>query len=291
MMGDSSIIAHFEEQAGWCEALGSPFTAALCRAMAKNFSEHGPIYELCKDWSGNPRKDALGLRIAGALHHAVLTEADIVLAAVYPAKRPDWKIETVWQIASNHIKSNFERVREFIQSAPQTNETRRSIALLPGFLELAARFKMPMDIIELGASAGLNLNWDRFNYQTDNWDRAGNSEVFIRTDWSGPPPRFLAAEPEIRCRSACDLNPLNVLDRDRALLLKAYTWPDQQERLSRLDAAIKLGVETGYHVQQANARDWLKEKIKARANDGLTVIYHSVFLIYPNETRLKIFSG
>ena len=291
MIGEADILAHFEEQAGWNETLGSPFTAALCRAMASDYTAQGPIYELCKDWRTNPRKDALGLRIAGALHHAMLRGDASVLAATFPAMSPNWEINAVWSAARAYLAENTDQVREFIKSPPQTNETRRAIALLPGFLELAARFQMPMDLLELGASAGLNMNWDRFNYRTDSWHRTGDSDVTITTDWNGAPPTHLGAIPDIRSRAACDLNPLDVRDRDQALRLKCYTWADQTERLERLDAAIRLAVETGYSVEKANARDWLTEKLSLRPASGLTVIYHSVFLIYPPRNVIgEIFS-
>ena len=286
LIGETSILAHFEEQAGWNDQLGSPFTAALCRQMAKDFKARGPVFDLCKDWSGNPRKDALALRIAGALHHAVLTGSDDVLASAYPEKRPNWSMDEVWPRAVHWLAANLDHVRLFIQSPPQTNETRRSIALLPGFLRLAAHYDMPMDLLELGASAGLNQNWDRFNYQTDEWSREGASDVTIATEWDGEPPQYLSARPEIRSRAACDIRPLDVSDPAEALKLKCYTWADQFERLTRLDAAIKLAVETGIHVDPANAADWLEQKIANRPSDGLTVIYHSVYLIYPPRDEI-----
>lgn len=287
MIGSASILAHFEEQAGWCEGLGSPFTAGLCREMISDFEAGGPVYELCKDWPTNPRKDALGLRIAGALHYAVLSGADDILAAAYPQRRPNWSMEEVWPRAAHYLKNHIEAVRLFMQSPPQTNETRRSIALLPGFLELAAKYNMPMDLLELGASAGLNQNWDRFNYQTNSWARPGASDVNLRTDWVGPAPKHLDAAPNIRSRAACDLSPLDVSNPSQALRLKCYTWADQHERLARLDAAIKLAVERRVSVERANAADWLEDKLSKRPKDGLTVIYHSVYLIYPPREEIE----
>ncbi len=35
---------------------------------------------------------------------------------------------------------------------------------------------------------------------------------------------------------------------------------------------------------QGDAADWIKAKLAARAKDALTVIYHSVFLIYPPQS-------
>src|SRR5690606_32953354 len=104
-----------------------------------------------------------------------------------------------------------EWVRDFIRSAPQTNETRRSIALLACFLAFARDWAGPIDMIELGASAGLNMHWDKFAYRPNGWSWGGDSDVIVDTDWSGPSPPLDVA-PCIRNRAACDLNPLDIRD-------------------------------------------------------------------------------
>ena len=281
------VAAHFLEQAGWNEGLGSPFTASLLRFMHADLGDEGPIEALCGDWPGNPRKDALGLRVLGALHHAVLTGTAPQLATVFPADNNTWDATEVWGVARAWLVENVDAVRVFMETPPQTNETRRSIALLPGFLKLAAQFEMPMHLLELGASAGLNQNWDRFNYQTDSWSRAGDSDVLITADWQGSPPAHLNSKIEIGSRSACDLNPLDINDPAQMRRLKSYTWPDQPDRLSRLDAAIDLAIGAGTHVDQADAELWLADKLAKRPCDGLTVVYHSVFLIYPPKDQIQ----
>ena len=287
MLDETRILDHFAEQAGWCEDLGSPFTAALLRQLADDFAAGGPVADICRDWTGNPRKDALGLRLAGALHHAVLTGAAPALAATYPAHVAEWKMEDVWAEARPWLAAHIPDVRTFLKSPPQTNETRRSIALLPGFLELAATYRMPMHLLELGASAGLNQNWDRFTYDGGTWQRPGPSEVTISTIWNGPEPLHLDAAPVIASRAACDLNPIDVSDEAAFLRLKSYTWPDQAGRLARLDAAAELARQMGVRVEQANAVDWLAKHLANRPSEGLTVIYHSVFLIYPPKDDIE----
>lgn len=281
MLGETAIPDHFREQAGWCRALGSPLTADLCLAFADDFEAGGIVAGLVSDWPTNPRKDALALRLAGCLHHATLSGQAPALAAEYPAQRIDWSIDRIWPLARDWLSGHGDWVRAFIQSPPQTNETRRCIALLPGFLELAARFDMPMHLLELGASAGLNLNWDRYGYETDTWRYPGTSEVMIRTDWQAPMPGHLDAQPVVASRAACDLSPFDLTDPDQVMRLKSYTWPDQIERLDRLDAAVKLAQQTGIAVEKADAADWLARRLSQRPASGLTVVYHSVFLIYP----------
>lgn len=275
------IAAHFREQEIFCRALGSPFMGELCAVMALDIEAGGPVASLVEGWPGNPRRDALSLRIAGYLHHSVLTRAAPDLAAVYPGREAGWDINRIWPIARDWLADTDAAARAFLQSPPQTNEVRRAIALLPGFLKLAATFPGPMHLLELGASAGLNQNWDRFGYRTQGWSRPGTSGVQIDTDWIGPPPEHLPATVEIASRAACDQNPVDVSDLAAALRLKSYIWPDQSERLARIDAAIALAKKTGVKVDEADAADWLNAKLAVRPGTGLTVIYHSVFLQYP----------
>jgi hypothetical protein len=283
-----SVLDHFREQAGFCDAMGSPFTARLLEAMARDLEAGGPVAQLVGDWPRHPRTDALSLRLAGALHAAALSGRDAPLAAEYPAARPDWDAEAVWRAARAFLARERSWVESFLRFAPQTNEVRRSIALLAGFLHLAARFELPIDALEIGASAGLNLCWDRFAYRTGSWSWGGPGAAVIDTDWRGPPPP-LDAKPHVRSRAACDLNPLDLRQPDERLRLRSYVWADQPERLARFDAAVALALGSGIRVERADAASWLEARLPARAADALTVVYHSVFLQYPpRETRGRI---
>lgn len=264
---------------------------ALCLAMASDIEASGPVARLIRGWPGNPRRDALSLRIAGYLHYAVLGGKAPELAAVYPAANPNWKMEKVWPVAREWLARHERAAKVFIKSPPQTNETRRAIALLPGFLKVASLFPGPMHMLELGASAGLNQNWDRFNYQTQRWELTGNSDVTIGTEWHGPPPEHLDMSFNVTSRAACDQNPINLSKASAARRLKSYVWPDQPERLTRLDAAITLARRTRVRVDKADAAEWLKAKLAARPEEGATAIYHSLFLQYPPaETRRALLS-
>jgi hypothetical protein len=268
--------------------MGSPFTAHLIEAMAEDLRTGGPTADLVGDWPASAHADAVSLRLAGALHAAVLSGRDAALAAEYPSSaRPTFDSTAVWRTARDFLARDRAWVAAFIRSAPQTNEPRRSIALLPGFLELAKRFDRVFDTLELGASAGLNLYWDRYAYRTDAWAWGGPSSVLIDTEWRGPPPPD--GHPRVRARAACDLNPLALHRLEDRLRLRAYVWADQPDRLARLDAAVALALEHDVRVERADAASWLEAHLARRAPDALTVVYHSIFYQYPPlETRARI---
>jgi hypothetical protein len=283
------LLEHFSEHSAICTAFGSPFTAELCARMHEDLRAAGPIADLIGHWQTHPRTDQLAVRLCGALHAAALTARDSALAAQYPEQRKEWNMDEVWPLARAFLAREHEWVAKFISGPPQTNEVRRSIALLAGFLHFANAYAGPIELLELGASAGLNLNWDRFSYQTASW-RWGDaaSSVRIDTDWSGPVPPLQAAV-KIRARAGCDLNPLDVRDPAQRLQLRSYIWADQLERLARFDAAAALAAESGGRVERADAAEWLAQRLQQRPNDAATLIYHSVFFQYPTRaTRAAI---
>src|SRR3954471_17978688 len=283
MSSTSAVIEHFAEQARYCEAYGSPFMARLLEGLARDIEAGGPTAALVADWPRSPRTDALSLRIAGALHAGVLSGRDPALAAEYPAARPAWDIARVLPLVREFLVRERDWVLGFLGSAPQTNESRRTIALLAGFLWLAARHDRELELLEIGASAGLNLYWDRFAYRTASW-QWGEGPVEITTDWTGAPPP-LDAVPRIRARAACDLNPIDIRDPEARLRLRAYIWADQAERLARFDAAAALAAAHDVRVERADAAEWLAGPLPRRSPDALTVVYHSVFYQYPPPDR------
>jgi len=276
---NEKLLAHFAEQAGFCTALGSPFTGQLVERMREDIIARGPTAALVADWPGNPRADAVALRLTGPAHAAVLTGRDPALAALYPAHNPNWRMSEVWPAIRALFEREHDWVRDFIRSAPQTNETRRSIALLACFLTFARDWRGPIDMLELGASAGLNLHWDKFAYRPNGWSWGADSPVVVDTNWNGPPP--LDVVPHIRNRAACDLNPLDIRDDAQTLRLKAYIWPDQPERIARFEGAVALARANDVRVERADAAEWIAAKLAQRADDAATIVYHSVFLQYP----------
>lgn len=291
MVTTENIIAHFREQAMFCEMFGSPFTGALMQRMANDIEAGGPMAALAGRWATSPRADALALRFTGVLHEAALSGRDERLAKLYPASTPDWNMDEIWSTALQFLQREDAWVRAFVQSAPQTNETRRSIALLAAFLTFAQSWDGAADFLEIGASAGLNMNWDQFAYRPATWSWGDNSPVVIDTEWNGPPPP-IEARLNVREKAGCDLNPLDIRDEASLLRLKSYVWADQPDRLARFDGAVALALRNNTRVDKASAEVWIEEKLAARANDAATIVYHSVFYQYPPQaTREAIASA
>jgi hypothetical protein len=283
---DPHVTAAFRWQADKCREMGSPFTGALLDLAAASLEAGGAAAEAVGAWPGKPLADALPLRVAGALHAVVLEGGDPTLAAAYPRPEQAGDAGAAWTAAEDYIRRRPQDFARRLESPPQTNETGRALGLFPGLLRIAARYGLPLDLYELGASAGLNLNMDGFGYRNVVWRREG--AVAIGGEWRGPRPE-LDAPIAVEQRRGCDQNPLDPASEEDRRRLRAYVWADQFDRRARLDAALALARARGTRVERADAAEWVETQLKGRRDGVVCVLYHSVFWQYPpEETRRRI---
>lgn len=284
-------IQGFKTQAAACRTGGSPFSAAVIEAMAMDFAKQGPVFDMAKSWyrdgqeEGHVVKNAMVLRLLGGLHRLVLDETADALAQHYPSvggTPGPTLIPDMIEAVSTH--SDF--LQGYMDLPPQTNEVGRSHALLGGFLAVAKKTDLPLRLLEIGSSAGLNLFWDQFSYanQTFQWGHS-KSEVCLETEWSGP-ALTPSKPPSIVDRVGCDIAPVDVHDHEACRRLESYVWADQPERLNRLRGAIKIARQADYRLDQADAGVWLEEELAAPTQGTCTVIFHSIMWQYmPPETQ------
>ena len=261
----------FLAQAAGCEGLGSPLTARVLRLLAAGMQPDGQVASAVLGWQGDLSRhgDALALRLAGGLHALVLTGAAPALAAFYRAPDALSDAEATALLLAT-LRGHQAPLLAYLQSPPQTNEVRRSVALIAAGHWLTDRFKLPIVISELGASAGLNLNWDRYALDLPGQSYgAPDSPLRLSPDWKGPLPPH--SPPHVAARAGVDLRPLNpATDTIRIL---SYIWADQPDRLARTRAAMALA-DTA--VQQGDAVDWLDGRLKQRHPGHLHLIFHTI---------------
>jgi hypothetical protein len=280
----------FRSQADWCNKLGSPFTARVCSLCAERLSDQLPIAAAILNWSGDPSPaaDSLPLRVAGALHHLARNDAASALHAAYPPNSAT--DDELWSAIEAALNKHEDVFHTYLASAPQTNEVMRSAALLPGLLKIAALTQLPLDLYEIGASAGLNLIPDRYRYRFNDctWGDP-SSAVSIEPQWQGPLPPIDAVL-KIHARQGVDLNPIDLRNEDAQQRLLSYVWADQDARLQRLSAAISLWQLEPPTIARADAAQWLENSRITRAESGnARVLFHSITWSYfPEETQRRI---
>ena len=280
----------WRKQVAYCDAHGSPFTARVLEAAWADWQRGGALRELLPDWPGKAWTDAVPLRVAGALHSLALDGSSAALAALYPPAAAVFDARQGLATVSEALRGHAERIRDYLQSPPQTNEIGRSAVLLGGFAAATRATGLPLATLEIGASAGLNQLWHRYRYElggTTSWGDA-SSPVLIRSDWQGSVPG-LPTHIVVASHAASDVAPLDLAAPGAALRLASYVWPDQRERLERLRAAIELAQRARIVVEAADALAWTERQLAKPRVGVASVLYHSVMWQYmPASTRATL---
>ena len=280
---EAAVRAAFAEQAGWCDTLGSPFTARLCSVLGATLDRATGTGRRALEWPGDPSSsaDALALRLCGGLHALVLSGAVPGLAALYPPHplpEPAELAEALRPVLAR------DDLPHWLDLPPQTNEVGRSAVLYAGLLAAAEALPGPFHLLELGASAGLNLNLDRYGYDLGGL-RTGDplSPLQLAPAWQGAAPP--AGQLRIATRRGVDLNP----PTDPRRLL-AYVWADQAERLAQAEAAIRLLEANRPSVDRGDAAEWIEMQLASPPPEsGARIIMHSVaYQYFPAVTQARV---
>ncbi len=257
---------------------GSPLYAAVLDAVASDVVDGGPCGDLLAPFTDAPFSDAVLLRLLAGMHLLVLDGSEPGLAAHYPSVGgvPG---EGVGLVFLEAVARHRDRLASSLLKGVQTNEAGRSVALLGGFLELA-QAGLPLRILEVGSSAGLNLRFDRYRCEqgSEAFGPAGSRVRFV-DPWVGPCPA-LDATIDVASRRGCDLDPIDATTEHGRLRLRSLIWPDQTHRRARLDAAIEVADELPVTIDRADAVDWLGARLAGTVPGQLTVVVHSIVLQY-----------
>jgi hypothetical protein len=283
-----AIAEQLQWQADACRMIGSPLYAGLMERAGVDVRAGGATWEILRGHEEDPRFSVLGLRLLGAVNRLVLTDREPALAGAYGRGR----VPEAWDELLDTLRRNAPELRDSLEQPVQTNEVGRCAALIFGFLTVATETKLPLRLLEVGASAGLNLRWDRFAYRADgfSWGPA-DSPLQLEFELEGKAPALPDAV-EVAERRGCDANPVDASTPEGRLTLLSYVWPDQPERIARMEAALAVAEEEPVALDRETASTWAKRMLAEPVPERATTIYHSIVSQYlSDEERAALFEG
>lgn len=275
-------------QAEACGVVGSRLYQRILEGVLEDLQRGGVTQRLLESRDVDPFGSALALRLLGAVHRIVLEGRAPRLAALYPSVGGDPTAGDPAAAFLVTVAEHVDEVDERITDGVQTNEVGRSAALAGGYAEVMRRTGLPLRVLEVGASAGLNLRFDHYAYDTG-VTVAGDPASPLRFSglWVGEPPA-LPARFDVAERRGCDRNPLDATSESDRLTLLSYVWPDQPERIARLRAALEIARHVPVVIDRADAADWTQAQLAAPRPGLATVVVHSIVLQYlPPERRRR----
>ena len=262
--------------------MGAALYAALNRGMADDWEAGGVVRTICAGWDDATEADVVQLRLLGSLHRLVLTGRAASLVPYYRnlggTRRPD----DVWPVARSVIETYADDIRADLAVVPQTNETGRSVVLLAALFRAVTQEKRTrIRLLEVGASAGLNLLVDHYRFEGRDWSW-GPPDSPVRFDVEADTDAGVDVQPiDIVDRRGCDLDPIDPATPGGRLRLQSFVWPDNVVRYRRLEGALDIAARWPVRVDRAEATPWLRERLAERVDDDvLTVVWHSVVWMY-----------
>ncbi|MBC2779006.1 DUF2332 domain-containing protein [Parasphingopyxis marina] len=282
---ESEIRAAFRQQAEFCRTMKSPLTASVLDTIAEQLSGDTAVGRRLFAWDGDPSSgaDNVTLRLSGGLHALARSGKDAALSAAYAGEGD------IAQAVARALVDHDAMLESWLDSPPQTNEVGRAAAIMAGLLVAAGRYPLPIDLLELGASAGLVLNLARYSYELGG-ARVGEptSPLLLAPEWRGDPPP--GAGVTVVTQRGVDLNPVYLSDPAAAERLIAYVWADQPERIARVETAIGLARAFPPAIVPGRAGDWLEKRLAGPSAEGaMRIVYHTIaFQYFPAEEQERV---
>jgi hypothetical protein len=216
-----------------------------------------------------------------AVHYLLLGGAEHPLRAWYPALAggPAKEPETVFPAFRAFCLENRVAIEHLIATRlTQTNVIQRCSVLLPSFARVyRGGGGAPLALLELGPSAGLNLQWYAFRYAYDGGAVAWGdprSPVLVECERRGSValPEIPARIP-VAWRLGVDIHPIDVEDEDAVRWLRALIWPEHVGRQERLTGAIEVARRDPPRIVAGSAPERLPELLAEAPGDASLCVY------------------
>ena len=272
----------------------APDTLARRFERFARYECHGssPLYErLALGIAADPELLALAARcrpgqpapnlLLAAVHDLLLDSAAHPLAAYYPSVSgsppPD---DDPYPAFQAFCLANRAAIEHLVTTRlVQTNEVRRCACLVPAFALVAARAgDRPLALVEIGASAGLNLLWDRYGYDYGDGRRTGDTTSPVQIPCSprgAVAPPLPESLPVVAFRAGIDLHPIDVRDPAEVRCLRALVWPEHADRADRLLRAVALAQGEPPRLLAGDALDLLPDLLSQVPAETALCVYHT----------------
>lgn len=282
-LGASLLLLADSDFAGY-----SPLYEQLARSLA---ADPETLAFVCDHVGTDARWGRVGVLFLASLHDVALANPDSRLASLYRGDITGDPHAGAVELLAAHADQVADNLRT---RSVQTNEVTRSAVLLPALVS-AGLGGQQVALVEMGASAGLNLFADRYRLS---YRRSGaevacagttDSTVQVQCELVGTVDPPVDPPAVVVARTGVDLSPLDVTDPADRRWLRACVWPGSPARHNLLDAAMGLVSLQPPVLQRGNAVDALADMVEAIEPGVVAVVVSSWTMAYiPSVGRNRL---
>lgn len=267
----NSVAAAFRSNAEMYRDMGTPLYGHLFLRAA----EDAELVEL----ASHGQEGARPVHLLSAVHDLLLRDPDDPLARFFPTLTQDpAPAEEAFPELRRFCRERRSEILAILQSRTvQSTYVERCWTLMPAIAHVAELAGEPLNLIEIGCSAGVLLTFDRYAYDVPEHGIIGRQDapLVLSGSLSGPGPLRI---PEIGARIGIDLQPIDACSPDDRRWLLALCLPEFRAQQARLDTALDIVTQTGISLLEGDALDLLPGTMGSVA--GPVCVFHSVCLLY-----------
>ncbi|MDG2005094.1 MAG: DUF2332 domain-containing protein, partial [Novosphingobium sp.] len=266
-----TVAAAFRSNSAMYRDMGSELYGCLFAASA----DEPELVEL----ASYGQEGARPVHLLSAVHDLLLADSSDPLARFFStltdAPRPP---QEAFPELLRFCQERRGEILPILQSRTvQSTYVERCWCLMPALAHVAGLVGEPLNLVEIGCSAGVLLTCDAYSYDVPG--RGGiepvDAPLTITGDYAGVPP---VGMPAIGKRVGIDLHPLDATSpADRRWLL-ALCLPEFREQQARLASSLDVVARTDMQLIKGDALDCLPELLAGI--EGPICVFHSVCLLY-----------
>lgn len=209
-----------------------------------------------------------------AVHFLLLKDPSQELAQYYPSLNSSYRPALPFDLFKQFCLEHSQEIIAIEQSKiVQTNVINRCAYLMPIIAHLYGG--QQINVIDIGTSAGLTLNFDRYEYHYSQQHVFGKSPITINSEIKAGRLPECKAQAVINHKIGLDQNPLDLNIDENALWLKALTWADLTENLKQVEQAILIARQEKLQLLQASTLADFAAIIDAQDVTIPLFIYHT----------------
>ena len=269
------IEAIFADIAQSCRRLGSPTYAAWAECVVA-WHDAEPLRGLLAPYADARVGDMIPLRLFAAIQRLALQRQAPEVAISLPSLGGVAPVDDdrMCRVLLATIEEHRDEIATALGDVPQTNEVGRTVGLAALLRRVHRAFGVPIDLHEIGCSAGLSLRVDA---------------LVQRGVISADHPEW-GELPRVARRRGCDLAPVDAATTEGRTLLTSFVWPDHHERFERLRGALEVASQVDVDLVAADALDYIRD-LELRQGH-VTVVWHSAMWLYlSTDDRAQILAN
>ena len=268
----ASVAAAFRSGAQSYGAFGAALYSALCAGGA----EDPAVIELATHAQLGAQPV---FHLLTAVHYLVLGSPENPLARYFPTLTAEpLPAREAWPAFQDFCRTRRDEIIATLSNTTvQTTFADRCATILPAITWVADEIGEPLNLIEIGCSAGVLLTLDKYAYAYEGHARIGAADapLTFSTAIRGDPPLRI---PQIASRTGLDLRPLDARKPEERRWLIAQIFPEFRQQREQLEVALDVVAGTDIRMLKGDA---LKTLPRVLAGTGDPVcIFHSICLSY-----------